>query len=67
MQTLLHEIKSEKPYFLPLIDPKTINSVICVRLKMNNQRILRQEGAFFLFGINYKKITRLSLIKIGFC
>ncbi|MDD5455705.1 MAG: FRG domain-containing protein [Candidatus Margulisbacteria bacterium] len=52
---LLHEIKSEKPYFLSIIEPKTIGSVLCVNPKMNNQRILRQEGAFLLFGINQTK------------
>ena len=49
---LLHEIKEEKPYFLNWIDPKHINSVQCLRPRLNNQRIIRQDGYFLVFGIN---------------
>lgn len=55
IQYLLHEIRSEKPHFSPIIQKDTLNSVQCVNPKMNNQRILRQEGAFFLFGIDGMK------------
>jgi hypothetical protein len=52
---LVHEIKEEKPYFQILIDKKDINSVVCLRPRMNNPRIVRQDGYFFLFGIDYEK------------
>lgn len=49
---LLHEIKEEKPYFQNLIERKHINSTICLRPRMNNPRIIRQDGYFLLFGID---------------
>ncbi len=47
---LLHEIKQEKPYFEPKIQPEHIGSVVCVRPKLENPRVIRQDGAFLLFG-----------------
>lgn len=52
---LLHEIKKEKPYFESEIEPSHLESVICVKPKMDNARIIKQDGAFFLFGINKTK------------
>lgn len=52
---LLHEIRAEKPYFLPLIVPKDLSSVICVKPKLDNPRIIRQDSAFFLFGVAEEK------------
>ncbi len=52
---LLHEIKREKPHFLNLIDPLDLERVFCVKPKLNNPRIIRQGGAFLLFGINKLK------------
>lgn len=52
---LLHSIQREKPYFKPYISPGLLNSVILVQTKMNNPRIIRQFGAFFLFGIKGEK------------
>lgn len=53
---LLHEIRSEKPYFEPKIVPDHLESVLCVKPKMDNARIIRQDGAFFLFGISGTKL-----------
>ena len=58
---LLHEIKEEKPYFEPNIVAKHINSVVCVKPKLDNPRIIRQDGAFFLFGIDNAKSKRASI------
>lgn len=55
VEYLLHEIKEEKPYFQNGIDKKHINSVVCLRPRMNNPRILRQDGYFLLFGIDHEK------------
>lgn len=52
---LLHEIRKEKPYFQPLINKDHLESVVCVKPKLSNARILKQDGAFFLFGIKDSK------------
>lgn len=49
---LVHLIKEEKPFFLNRIIPGDLESIICVKGKMNNNRILSQSGAFLLFGRN---------------
>ena len=49
----LHQfIRSEKPYFLPIIDPIDLFKPYYVHPKMSNRRILAQSGAFILYGIN---------------
>ncbi len=53
---LLFEIRREKPYFENYIQGNDdVNRVICVKPKLSNPRIIRQDGAFFLFGINKLK------------
>jgi hypothetical protein len=48
----LHQfIRSEKPYFLPIIDPIDLFTPYYVHPKMSNRRILAQSGAFILYGI----------------
>ena len=47
-----YEIQQEKPHFRKSIEFKHFNnSVVCVKPKLNNQRILSQRGLFLLFGI----------------
>jgi len=53
--SLIHEIREEKHYFDSKIHPEHITSVVCLRPRMNNPRIVRQDGYFFLFGVKYKK------------
>jgi len=48
---LLHFIKAEKAYFLPKIELSDLKSVFAVRPKQTNQRILAQQGGFFIFGL----------------
>lgn len=48
---LLQFIKSEKPYFLPQILPDDLKSIVAIKPKQNNRRILAQQGAFLLFGL----------------
>lgn len=55
IKLLLHEIKKEKPYFDSNIDPQHLESVLFVKPKLDNARIIRQDGAFILFGINDEK------------
>lgn len=58
---LLHEIKQEKPYFEPEVVRDHLESVICVKPKMENPRIVRQDGAFLLFGVDGVKSTGASV------
>lgn len=58
---LHHEIKEEKPYFDPVIVERDMESVVCVRPKLDNPRIIRQDGAFFVFGIKGKKTVPASV------
>jgi hypothetical protein len=52
----LHQfIRSEKPYFLPIIDPLDLFKPYYVHPKMSNRRILAQSGAFILYGISPPK------------
>lgn len=55
IQYLLHEIKYEKPHSQNVIDSKDIERVFCVKPMFDNPRIIRQSGAFFLYGINGNK------------
>ena len=55
IEYLLHEIRYEKPQFLDKIRPDDLEKVFCVLPKLNNPRIIRQSGAFFLFGIDGAK------------
>lgn len=49
---LLHDIGEEKSYFRSLIEPAHLFSVLCVKPKYTNGRLLGQKGAFLLFGMN---------------
>lgn len=55
IRLLLHEIRQEKNGFLPKIDPNHLSEVLCVKPLMENQRIIRQDGAFLIFGIDGNK------------
>ena len=52
---LLHEIRDDKPHFLPIIDCKDLSRVLAVKVKLNNSRIVKQGGAFLLYGFDGKK------------
>jgi len=56
IQRLHQFIRSEKPYFLPIIDPIDLFKPYYVHPKMSNRRILAQSGAFILYGIDEPKI-----------
>ena len=53
--SLLHTIRTDKLHFRPVINPSDFNRVLCVRAKLNNARISRQQGCFLLFGIKDSK------------
>lgn len=52
---LLHDVRQDKPHFEPLIRSDDLHKVVCVKPLLDNPRIIRQEGAFLLFGIGKAK------------
>lgn len=62
---LLHEIKYEKPHFQDIIDSKDIERVFCVKPMFDNPRIIRQSGAFFLYGIDGDK-SKPAILKFDY-
>jgi hypothetical protein len=52
IQYLVHDIREEKPHFQNLVNYEHLNSVVCLCPRMNNPRIVRQDGFFFVFGID---------------
>lgn len=54
---LLHEIKLEKPAFLPQIKRNEIIDCFFVYATKNNNRIIKQDGAFIICGLIDDKCT----------
>ena len=48
---LLHFIKEDKSYFQNIINPDDVESVFAIKPKLDNPRIIRQQGTFLMFGI----------------
>lgn len=51
VRRLVSFIKPEKPYFEFSIDPVDLNGPMLVKPKLNNRRIVAQNGAFIIFGL----------------
>lgn len=51
VKRLLHFVRSEKPAFEAEIEPAHLLGIHLVKPKLNNRRILAQEGAFLAFGL----------------
>ncbi len=49
---LVSFIKAEKSYFLNCISPEDLDQSVLVRPKQSNRRIVAQNGAFIMFGLN---------------
>ena len=60
-ERFLHSIQAEKPYFKPYIKEEHLHSVICVKPKLDNRRIVKQSGAFFLFGMGQQKTDSIRI------
>ncbi|MCT8540647.1 FRG domain-containing protein [Glaesserella parasuis] len=59
---LIHDIRNDKHNFDPIINYNDFNQVLCVRAKLDNQRIIRQQGAFLLFGMQESsKLTQANI------
>lgn len=53
---LVYDIKQDKPNFNgDSLEADALNDVLCVLPKLNNDRIIRQSGAFFIFGMGESK------------
>lgn len=63
--SLLHEIKQDKPYFQDMFCRNTFETVFCVNPKLDNPRIIAQNGAFLLFSKKITSETELRNIKIN--
>jgi hypothetical protein len=63
IKELTYKIKQERAGF-EYIKPETINNIHCVKPKLNNPRIIRQFGAFLIFGIAGKDKEEVSLLDI---
>ena len=48
---LLQFIRVEKPHFRAGINPTHLKTVLCVKPKKSNPRLLAQSGAFLIFGL----------------
>ena len=54
--SLVYEIQHDKPNFKgKYLKADAINNVFCVMPKLNNKRIICQQGAFFIFGMDHSK------------
>lgn len=61
-EKLLNNIKQDKPYFNgKYLESDALEKVFCVLPKLNNQRIVNQQGAFFIFGMNGIKSKNAEL------
>ena len=55
------DVEKESPNVSDKIIRYNISSTLCVLPKLNNNRIVNQDGAFFIFGIDYTKDKPASL------
>jgi len=60
IKRLLHEVKKEKPAFENIIDPEDLLKDCFFIPKKNNVRIIRQSGAFVIFGMHGKQFSNNS-------
>lgn len=48
---LIHYIRQEKSYFQPKIEINDLEKILCVKGRLNQDRIIAQSGSFLLFGL----------------
>jgi hypothetical protein len=57
-ESLVYDIQQDKPNFKgKYLESDAVKKVLCVMPKLNNERIIRQHGAFFIFGMGRTKDT----------
>lgn len=52
IERFIHEIRTEKPSFIDRINTKDLSSCFIVLPQKDNNRIVKQDGAFIICGIN---------------
>lgn len=50
----IHYIKQEKSYFEPRVEIDDLEKILCVKGRLNQDRIIAQSGSFLLFGLTEK-------------
>ncbi len=64
---LIHEIRQEKPAFQPIVKSDDLLKNYIVYALKNNQRIVKQDGAFIICGLgDFENKTELSLNKLRY-
>jgi hypothetical protein len=61
IRRLLHEIKKEKPAFENIINPKDLLENFVFVPRKANARIIRQSGAFIIFGLLQQEIEHIEM------
>lgn len=61
IKLLHHDVCQDRPHFEPKILRADLQRVVCVRPRLENPRIIRQEGAFLLFGCDGVKTRPASI------
>lgn len=55
VRRLVREVQREKPHFEARVRVGDLNSVVCVKPVLDNPRVVKQDGAFLLFGVEGNK------------
>ena len=63
---LHHQIKAEKPYYNPKIEPFDLGKIWAVKTKLDNNRIINQNGAFLLFGLGVGEIKENNIKQLAY-
>lgn len=63
---LHHQIKAEKPYYNPGIEPFDLGKIWAVKTKLDNNRIINQKGAFLLFGLGVGEIKENNIKQLAY-
>lgn len=61
---LLHEIRQDKPYFQDKMHIDTFNTIYCVKPRLENPRIIKQNGAFLIYPYVGVTLDNLIITKI---
>lgn len=54
---LVQFVRTEKPSFRKIVNPKDLNKIYYVVPKLNNRRIIAQNGAFLIYGLSLRPST----------
>ena len=65
-ESLHHQIKHEKSYYDPKIEPYDLGKIWAVNTKLDNPRIVNQKGAFLLFGLGVSEVEINGRIQLAY-